>query len=166
MPEAEGGEGRERIICKSEKTVLHHWRRQTCRVAPGTWWETQAVFISVPRINGIRNFIRALGRGNPLPTWCRELTHGKRPWCWERLAAGGEGDGRGWDGWMASPTRWTWVWGSSGSWWWTGRPGELHSWGRRVGHDWLAELNSSFMLLYGRNRDSIVKQLSSHEYMF
>ena len=49
--------------------------------------------------------------------------------CWERLRAGGEGDNRGWDSWMASPTRWTWVWVDSGSWWWTGRPG--HSWGRK-----------------------------------
>ena len=47
------------------------------------------------------------------------------PWCWERLRAGGEGDDRGWDGWMASPTQWTWVWVNSGSWQWTGRPGEL-----------------------------------------
>ena len=50
-------------------------------------------------------------------------------WCWERLKAGGEGDDKGWDGWMASPTRWTWVWASSGSWWWAGKPGVLHSWG-------------------------------------
>ena len=46
---------------------------------------------------------------NTLTTWCEELTHLKRPWCWERLKAGGEGDDRGWDGWMASPTQWTWV---------------------------------------------------------
>ena len=45
------------------------------------------------------------------------------PWCWERLKAGEEGDDRGWDGWMASPTQWTWVWASFGSWWWTGKPG-------------------------------------------
>ena len=55
---------------------------------------------------------------NTLATWCEELTHWKRPWCWERLKAGGEGDEGGWDGWMASPTRWTWVWVSSRSWWW------------------------------------------------
>ena len=54
------------------------------------------------------------------------------PWCWERLKAEGEGDDRGWDGWMVSMTWWTWVWASSGSWWWTGRPGA-----QRVGHDWL-----------------------------
>ena len=51
--------------------------------------------------------------------------HLKRPWCWERLKMGGERDNRGWDGWMASPTWWTWVWVNSGSWWWTGRPGVL-----------------------------------------
>ena len=59
---------------------------------------------------------------NTLATWCEELTHLKRPWCWERLRAGGEEDNRGWDGWMASSARWTWVWASSGSWWWTGKP--------------------------------------------
>ena len=64
-----------------------------------------------------------------LATWCEELTHWKRPWCWERLKAGGEEDHRGWDGWMASPTQWTWVWVSSGSWWWTGKPGVLQSMG-------------------------------------
>ena len=73
---------------------------------------------------------------------CEELTHWKRLWCWEGLGAGGEGDDRGWDGWMASLTRWTWVWGNSGSWWWTGRPGVLQFMGlQRVGHDWATELN-------------------------
>ena len=61
-----------------------------------------------------------------LATSCKELTHWKRPWCWEGLGAGGEGDDRGWDGWMASPTRWTWVWVNSGSWWWTGRCAVVH----------------------------------------
>ena len=70
------------------------------------------------------------------------LTHWKRPWCWEGLGAGGEGDNRGWDGWMASPTRWTWVWVNFGIWWWTGRPGVLwFMWSQRVGHDWVTELN-------------------------
>ena len=62
---------------------------------------------------------------NTLATWCEELTHLKRPWCWERLKAEGGGDDSGWDGWMASPTQWTWVWVNSRSWWWTGRPGML-----------------------------------------
>ena len=77
-----------------------------------------------------------------LATWSEELTHLKRPWCWERLRARGEGDDRSWDGWMASPTQWTWVWVNSGSWWWTGRPGMLQSMGlQRAGHDWATELN-------------------------
>ena len=65
--------------------------------------------------------------GSILATWCEELTHLKRPWCWERLRAGGEGDDRGWDGWMASPTQWTWIWVKSRSCWWKGRPGMLES---------------------------------------
>ena len=77
-----------------------------------------------------------------LATWWEELTYLKRPWCWERLKVGGEGDNRGWDGWMASQTQWTWVWVNSGSWWWTRRPGVLQSMGsQRVGHDWATELN-------------------------
>ena len=78
---------------------------------------------------------------NTLATTCEELTHWKRPWFWERLRAGGEGDDRRWDGWMASPTQWTWVWVDSGSWWWTRRPGVLRFMGsQRVGHDWATEL--------------------------
>ena len=66
----------------------------------------------------------------------------RRTWCWERLKAGGEGDNRGWDGWMASPTQWTWVWVNSRSWWWTGRPSVPQSMGsQKVGHDWVTELN-------------------------
>ena len=78
---------------------------------------------------------------NTLPIWCEELTHLKRPWCWERLRAGGEGDDRGWDGWMASLTQWTWVWITSRSWLWTGKPGVRQSMGsQRVGHNWATEL--------------------------
>ena len=74
---------------------------------------------------------------NTLATWYKELTHLKRPRCWERLKAGREGDNRGWDGWMASLTQWTWVWVNSRSWWQTGRPGVLQSMGsQRVGHNW------------------------------
>ena len=86
--------------------------------------------------------LEGLMLANTLATWCEELIHLKRLWCWERLRAGGKGDNRGWDGWMASPTRWTWVWVNSGSWWWTGRPGVLWSMGsQRVWHDWVTELN-------------------------
>ena len=79
---------------------------------------------------------------NILATWCEQLTHLKWPWCWERLKAGGEGDDRGSDGWMASPTQCTWVWVNSGSWWWTGTHGVLRSMrSQRVGlSDWI-ELN-------------------------
>ena len=63
----------------------------------------------------------------------------KRPWCWERLKAG-EGGGRGWDGWMASLTQWTWTWENFGRRWVTGRPGVLQSMGtQRVGYDWATE---------------------------
>ena len=72
----------------------------------------------------------------------RELTHWKIPWCCEGLGAGGEGDDRGWDGQMASPTQWTGVWVNSGSWWWTCRPDVLWLMGsQRVGHNWATELN-------------------------
>ena len=77
--------------------------------------------------------------GLMLATWCEELTRWKRPWCWERLKAGGKGDDRGWDGWMASLTQWKWVWVNSRSWRWAGRPGVLQSMGlqRLTGlNDW------------------------------
>ena len=67
---------------------------------------------------------------NHLDTWYKELTHLKKLWCWERLNAG-EGDDRGWDGWMTSPTGWTWIWASSGSRWWTGKPDVLQSMGHK-----------------------------------
>ena len=77
----------------------------------------------------------------PVLRSCEELTHWKRFWCWEELGARGEGDDRGWDGWMASPTWWTWVSVNSGCWWWTRRPGVLRFMGsQRVGHDWVTDL--------------------------
>ena len=89
-----------------------------------------------------------------LATSCEELTHWKRLWRWEGLGAGGKGDDRGWDGWMASLTRWVWV--NTGSWWWTGRPCMLQFMGlQRIGQDWATELNTLYpwynvmkMLLY------------------
>ena len=84
---------------------------------------------------------------NTWASWYEELTHLKRFWCWERLRAGWEGDDRVWDGWMASPTQWTWIWVNSGNWWWTGRPGMLQSMGlQRVRYDWATELNWSFQI--------------------
>ena len=85
-----------------------------------------------------------------LVTSCKELTHWKRLSCWEGLGAGGEGDDRGWDGWMASLTRWTWVWVNSGSWWWTGRAGVLRFMGsQRVGHNWVTDpIWSEYSIVY------------------
>ena len=77
---------------------------------------------------------------NTLAPWCKEPTHWKRHWCWERLKSGGEGDDRGWDGWMASLAQCTQVWANSGRWWRTRKPGMLHSMGlQRVGQDWATE---------------------------
>ena len=94
---------------------------------------------------------------NTLAAWFEELTHWIRPWCQEKLKAG-EGDDRGWDGWMASQTRWTWVWVSSGSWWWTGKSGVLQSMGsQRVGHEWATEL-----ITWISNYSKILKQAYYH----
>ena len=83
----------------------------------------------------------------------------KRPWCWERLKAGGEANDREWDGWMASSTQWTWVWVNSRSWWWTVRPDVLQSMGlQRVRYDWMTELNSGiYYLLERRDFADVVK---------
>ena len=79
-----------------------------------------------------------------LATWWEGLSHSKRPWCWKSLKVGGEGDDRGWAGWMPSPTLWTWVWVNSGNWCWTGMPRVLHSMGPQiVRHDWATELTAS-----------------------
>ena len=86
---------------------------------------------------------------NTLATWYEELTHWKRPWCWERLNAEGEGDNRGWDGWVTSLTRWTRVWASSRSWWWTGKPGMLQNMrSQRVGHNSATELDWTELISY------------------
>ena len=74
---------------------------------------------------------------NTLASWCEEPTHWQRPWCWERLRAGGEEFDRGWDGRIASLIQWTWTWANSGKWWETGKPGVLQFTGsQRVGYDW------------------------------
>ena len=114
---------------------------------------------------------------NTLATWCEELTHWKSPWCWKRLKAGGEGDIIGWDGWIASWTQWTWVWVSSRSWWWIGKPGLLQSMGlQRVGHNWVSGLNwgllawivmlISYELLAKLNSRSILKKTKSSPLMY
>ena len=98
-----------------------------------------------------------------LATWCEELTHWKSPWCWERLKAGGEGDNRGWDGWMASPTQWTWVRVNSGSLWWTGRPGvpQFMGW-QRIRHNLATEQQQRKMcpeMKWGQNANKFIHSL-------
>ena len=86
---------------------------------------------------------------NRVATWCEELTHWKRPWCWERLKVEGEGDNRGWDGWVASQTRWTWVWANSGREWRTGKPGVLQSMGSQgVRHNWATTKIEQLKIIY------------------
>ena len=101
---------------------------------------------------------------NTLATWCEELTHLKRPWCWERLRVGREGDKRAWDGWMASPTQWTWVLVDSRRWWWTGRPGMLQfiAGSQRVRHNWateLTELNWCVIHILGSDTTKVKNRL-------
>ena len=92
---------------------LWHWRR-LLRV-PWTARSNQSILKEISPEYSLEGLIWSWN-SNFLATWCEELTHWKRLWCWERLKAGGDGDNRGWDGWMASLTQWTWVWVNSGSW--------------------------------------------------
>ena len=116
------------------------WRR-LLRV-PWTAKKSNQSILKVIRLEYSLEGLMQSWNSSTLATWCKELSHWKRPWCWERLKARGEGDESGRDGWVASPSQWTWVWVNSGSWWWTGRPGMLQSMGsQRVGHDWATELN-------------------------
>ena len=99
-----------------------------------------------PNGNQFWIFIRRTDAGDETlilwPPDVKKQTHLKRSWCWEWLKDREEGDDRGWYGWMASPTQWTWIWVGSRSWWWTGKPGILQSMGsQRVRHDWATELN-------------------------
>ena len=133
-------------VCRCVPVFVEVWNiKATPRVAEGrkrgkTWIITLQQMIQA----GHKPYVSSLSynwcwswSSNTLATRCKELTRWKRLWCWERLRAGGEGDDRGWDGCMTSLTRWTGVWVSSGSWWWTGRSGVLQSVGsQRVGHDW------------------------------
>ena len=96
--------------------------------------------------------------------WCIELTHWKKPWCWERLKAGREGDNRGWDGWMGTPIWWTWVWASSMSWWQIGKPWRAPVHGVTKSWTWLrtwSKLNSNsehfYMPLFATSMSSLEK---------
>ena len=115
-----------------DHTFLHHFEielgREICS-SLSVYWSDKDWFWS--------------WNSSTLATWCEELTHLKRPWCWERLRAGAEGDNRGWDCWMASLTQWTWAWVNSQMWWWTGKPGMLQSMGSQSQtrlSDWTEQL--------------------------
>ena len=103
---------------------LRYWRR-LLRVP---WTSNQSILKEISLEYSLE-VLMLQAETNTLASWCKVLTHWKRPWCRERLKAGGVGDNRGWDVWMASLTWWTWVWASSGSWWWTGKPVCCNPWG-------------------------------------
>ena len=136
--------GRQKHICSSLiRLVWYRWtplKNSRLELVYLTLIFTGIFGISRPKLSeGIRIYLQ--GETPTLATSCEELTHWKRPRCWERLRAR-EGDDRGWDSWKASLTRWAWVWVNSGSLWWTGRPGMLRFMGsQRVGHNWATELN-------------------------
>ena len=126
---------------------LCYWRR-LLRVPWAARRSNQSILKEICPEYSLEGLMQKL-KLHTLATWCKELTHRKRPWCWERLRAGGQGDDRGWDSWMASLTWWTWVWASFRSWWWTGRPGVLQSMrSQRVRHDWVTELKSYVVIAY------------------
>ena len=128
-----------------------HWRidtfelwcwRRLLRVPWTARRLNQSILKKISPEYSLEGLMLKLTNSNTLATSFKELTHWKRLWCWARLKAGGKGDDRGWDGWMASATRWTWVWEGSWSWWWTGKSGVLQSMGlQRIRHDWETELN-------------------------
>ena len=138
-----------RCECQNIKKA-EHWRidafelwcwRRLLRVPWTAWRSNYPILKEIsPEYHG--KDWRWRWSSNTLATWCKELTHLKRPWCWERLKAWEEGDERGWGGRMASPTQWTWVWVNSGSCWWTQQPRVLQSMGsQNVEHDWVTEVN-------------------------
>ena len=99
---------------------------------------------------------------NTLAIWCKELTHLKRSWCWSRLKVGGKGYNKGWDGWMASLTQWTWVWVNSGSWWWTRNSGLLQSMGSQTDMtEWLNWMEGQVCCIFLWNK--LFLTYSSHK---
>ena len=142
-----------------------HWRidafelwcsRRLLRVPWTTRRSSQSILKEISPEYSLEGLMLRL---NALATWCKELTHLKRPWCWKRLKVGGEGDNRGWDSWMASPTQWIWVWVNSGSWWWIGRTDVLQSMGlQRVGRDWVTEQNWTVALYWSVENTVLLRQ--------
>ena len=96
---------------------------------------------------------------NTLATWCKEPTHRKRQKA--------KGDDRGWDGWLAWPTQWIWVWASSGRWWRTGKPGKLQSTGsQRVRHNWATEQQQQDVLTRNKQKNKVQKRIAMHSVQF
>ena len=106
---------------------------------------------------------------NTSATWCEQLTHLKRPWCWEKLRGGGQGHDRGWDDWMASPTQWTWVWVDYGSWWWTREAWCAAVHGVSKSQTWLndwTEVKRCFYPLDLKKGDWILSKTTKHLWIF
>ena len=130
---------------RTDAFELWCWRRHL-RVPWTTWTSNQSILKEISPECSLEGLMLKLS-SNTLATLCKELIPWKRPWCWERYKAGGEGDNSGWDGWMASLAWWTWVYVTSGSWWWTGKPGMLQSMVlQRVRHDWVTEQQQKYSI--------------------
>ena len=127
--------------CRIDAFELWCWRR-LLRVPWTTRTSNQSILKEISPEYSVGRLWLWSWNSNTLAIWCEVLTHWKRPWCWEILMEGKEGEDRGWDGLMASSFQWTWVWVNSGSWRWTKRTGMLQFMvSQRVRHDWLTEIN-------------------------
>ena len=148
------------VICGCESWTIkkaEHWRtdafelwcwRRLLRIPWTARRSNQSILKEISPEYSLEGLMLKLN-SNILATWGKELTHWKRPWCWERLKAGEEGADREGDGWMASLTQWTWVWLTSRSWWWTGKPRVLQSMGSQsVGHGRATELNKDLAFFF------------------
>ena len=126
------------------KLSMEKWMLLNCGVGEDYWESLNCKEIQPVHPKGDQSwvFIGQTDAKTETPILWPPHAKWKSPWCWDGLAAGGEGDDWGWNGWMASLTQWTWVWVNSGSLWWTGRPGVLRFMeSQKVGHDWETELN-------------------------
>ena len=133
--------------CMNRKDIKNHTYSAESHVGH-VFFHFENMFLSCGQNSLILTFNSAF---TTLATWCEELTHWKRPWCWERLRARVERGDKGWDGWMAAPTRWTWVWASFMRMGRTGKPGVLPSMGSQtVGHNLATEKQQQQFLLLER----------------
>ena len=141
---------------------IEHWRIDAFEL----WcWRR---FLRVPWIarRSNQSILKEINLEHSLEGWCWSWSsnilatwwaYWKRPWCWGKLRGGGEGGDKGWDGWMVSQTQWTWVWGGSASWWWTGKHVALQSMeSQRVEHDWATEQHSVKKVLFQINGGMII----------